>query len=74
MTNWYHANVLRGLRKLLKEETDPARRTFIKTLIEDMEAGNALNERQIRAAKMIGVRNPFFDGDLIGYPEDDFDE
>ncbi len=74
MTNLYHTNVLRGLRKLYKTEVDQARRAFLKTLIEDMEAGNILTEKQIYAAKMIGIRNPAFDGDLIGYPEDDFDK
>lgn len=73
MSNWWLESVLRGLRKLRKAEKDPTKREFIKTLIDNQESGIDLTNRQIYAAKMIGVRNPAYDGDYIGYPEDDFE-
>jgi hypothetical protein len=72
--NIYHHNVLRGLRNLIKIERDKAKRAYLNSLVDDQLAGNDLNEERIAAAKMLGVRNPAFDGDYVGYPDDDFDE
>jgi hypothetical protein len=32
-----------------------------------------LAEEAVTEAKMLGLRNPAFDGDYVGYPNDDFD-
>jgi hypothetical protein len=73
MTNWFLAGVLGGLRKLRQMEKDKATRAYIQALIEDQETGIQQVGQQIYAAKMIGIRSPAFEGDYIGYPEDDFD-
>jgi hypothetical protein len=74
MNNRYGVRVKQGLKVLLRKEKDPKVRSFIQGLLDDLENCVFSYEQQIQAAKMIGVRNPFFDGDEIGYPEDDFDD
>lgn len=70
---WRFKSVLGGLKKLHSMEKDRATRAYIDALIEDQKAGINSVSGEIQAAKMIGVRNPAFDGDYVGYPEDDFD-
>jgi hypothetical protein len=72
MSNQFLKHVLSGLRDLFQMEHSRARKEFIKSLIEDQKSGMDMVDSQIFAAKMIGVRNPAFDGDMIGYPDDDF--
>lgn len=43
-------------------------------LITDMERGIIGIEDAITEAKRIGYRNPAFDGDMVGWLDDDFDE
>ncbi len=74
MTNWRLQAVLRGLRNLRGMEHERAKRAYIDSLIDDQRAGMAFVEQQIEETKMIGVRNPAFDGDRVGYPDDDFDQ
>lgn len=69
--NWYHADVLKGLRHLLKIERDKFKKMFITQIINDMEKGNASAQQQLWAAKMLGLRNPEFDDDYIGRWDDD---
>jgi len=72
MYKWRLENVLSRLRALYRMETDRAKREFIRVTIEDQQMGIRAVEKDIQDAKMIGVRNPSFDGDMIGYPDDDF--
>jgi hypothetical protein len=73
--NHYHKSVMRGLQNLLRMETDKYKKIVILELIEDMKAGNASVQQQLWAAKMLGLRNPDFDGDYIGrWDDDDEDE
>jgi hypothetical protein len=74
MSNRFLKHVLSGLRDMQRMERSRAKREFIDVLIEDQKAGMDMIDSQLFAAKMIGVRNPAFDGDMVGYPEDDFDE
>jgi hypothetical protein len=65
-------NVLVRLRDLRRIERDKAKRAYLDALINDQQDALEHYGDEIREAKMIGVRNPSFDGDYIGYPEDDF--
>ncbi|HEX2907760.1 MAG TPA: hypothetical protein VHO69_12905 [Phototrophicaceae bacterium] len=61
-----------ALRRLLQHEKDAQKRYDIENIIESINRGIYTYEQAIRAAKMIGLRNPSFDGDEVGYPDDDF--
>jgi hypothetical protein len=63
-----------GLRNLLRHEKDAAKRNYIQNIIGDIDRGVMTYEQWIKDAKMIGFRNPSFDDDSIGYPDDDFDD
>ncbi|MBZ0281784.1 MAG: hypothetical protein K8L97_13680 [Anaerolineae bacterium] len=74
MSNWYLDTTLQGLRNFLRMERDSSKRAYLETLIDKLRKGIRHAEEKERDAKMIGVRNPSFDGDMVGYPEDDFDD
>lgn len=72
--NTFQEYAKRVFNRVKREIKDPEVR-------KDMESGlNALNradylyEKWIEDAKMIGVRNPSFDGDFVGWLDDDFDK
>jgi uncharacterized membrane protein len=46
----------------------------IDNLIFHLDEGVTLAEEAVTEAKMLGLRNPAFDGDYVGYPNDDFDD
>jgi hypothetical protein len=70
----YFERALEKLYQMLAEaENDTDRREYIK-LIDNVERGLVEVEDAIREAKNIGVRHPDFDGDMVGWPEDDFDD
>ncbi len=58
------------MRKLHAKTNQEA--AFWQRLITRLEAGIADYEEQLQIAKMIGDRNPEFDGDMVGRPDDDF--
>lgn len=65
--------VLRNLRNLRLIERDRAKRAFIDVMIEDQQLGLGRLEDELREAQMTGARNPEFPGDMVGRPNDDFD-
>jgi hypothetical protein len=73
MRNYWIDNARRSLRKLMDAESDSFKRKFIHDTLDDINRGAFTYEQWILDAKMIGIRNPAFEGDYIGYPEDDFD-
>jgi hypothetical protein len=62
----------RGIIRLVRGKLkDPALKQYLSEAIDDIDTAEFLYGKQIQEAKMIGVRNPAFDGDMVGYPEDD---
>jgi hypothetical protein len=74
VTNIHLVRLRQGLYSLLRNEKDKDKRGYIRGLLDDLRRGVMAAERQMFAAKMIGWRNPAFDGDYVGYPDDDFDD
>lgn len=62
------------LEKLIWEEKDLKKKARMQMILGHMTMGVVTYEEEIELAKMIGVRNPDFDGDLMGRPDDDFDD
>lgn len=60
--------LIRAVRAKLK---DPALKEYLSEAIDDINTAEFLHEKEVQEAKMIGVRNPAFDGDMVGYPDDD---
>jgi hypothetical protein len=59
---------------LRSSEKDGHRRWLLQRTIEDVEDARISADEAIEQAKMIGVRNPAFDGDMVGWLDDDFDD
>lgn len=59
----------RAVKRLLKDQ--PKIQREIDDGLEDMDKADYLYGKLIEDAKMIGVRNPAFDGDYIGWLDDD---
>jgi hypothetical protein len=65
-------NVKDALRFLKKRHpNDQVTQKICDNALEDADAAAYLEYMKQQEAKMIGVRNPAFDGDMVGYPEDD---
>jgi hypothetical protein len=62
------------LRRVRRELKDPHLREDIDDALGDLDRAEFVYGKWIDDAKMIGVRNPAFDGDYVGYPEDDFEQ
>jgi hypothetical protein len=65
---------LARLYYLRNSEKDQHRRWLLQRTIEDVEDAKISADEAIEEAKMIGVRNPAFDGDMVGWLDDDFDD
>jgi hypothetical protein len=74
MTNRYLALALENLKIYLKLEREGYKRLRLLNILSDLELGMISAEEAIEEAKMIGVRNPAYDGDMVGWLDDDFDE
>lgn len=61
----------RAVKRLLKDQ--PKLRREIQDGLDDMDKADFVYEKWIDEAKMIGVRNPSFDGDYVGWLDDDVD-
>jgi len=59
------------LRRMRGYIQDPQMKRDVNDVLNDLRRADFIYEKMIEDAKMIGVRNPAFDGDMIGYPEDD---
>jgi hypothetical protein len=69
----YFGHVKRGLWVLMKN-VKPEFKGLVKRLIDDTEYGIDAHRTEVSEAKNIGVRNPAFSGDMVGWLDDDFDE
>ncbi len=65
---------LDDLRRLLDFETHRYKRWLIARIMRNVEDGTLTFEEALIEAKMIGLRNPAFDGDMVGWLDDDFDD
>jgi hypothetical protein len=72
MSSIYIQLVKTRLRRMIKLETDPVKEKDLVDMLKLLDRHLATEKQWREAAKMIGVRNPAFDGDYIGYPDDDF--
>jgi hypothetical protein len=69
-----YLNVLSSkLYNLRIHEKDKAKKEELWDMAKLLGKGEDLYEEWIQEAKMIGVRNPAFDGDMVGWLDDDFD-
>jgi hypothetical protein len=74
MTNRYLDSALNNLRLYLKKEREGYKRLRLLDILADLELGIISADEAIEEAKMIGVRNPAFEGDMVGWLDDDFDD
>jgi hypothetical protein len=65
---------LENLKTYLKLEREGYKRLRLLNILSDLELGMISAEEAIEEAKMIGVRNPAFDGDMVGWLDDDFED
>lgn len=72
MSNRRLENALSKAQWLLLEVTDPDHRQMLTDLIADIEAGIEIQEQRIDDMRLWSIRNPGFDGDMVGRPDDDF--
>jgi hypothetical protein len=72
--NSYLSYAKRILRRMLQHEKDVQKRQDIQDSLWAIDRGIFTYEQWITDAKMIGLRNPAFDGDFIGWLEDDTDD
>jgi hypothetical protein len=63
----------RALWKRAKEEKDPTKRRDFRYLHQAACDAEEEIEDMIRDAEMMGIRNPAFPDDLVGWLDDDFD-
>lgn len=62
------------LEKLIWEEKDLKKKGRMQMILGHITMGVVTYEEEVEIAKMIGARNPEFPGDLVGRPDDDFDD
>ena len=72
--NRYLTAALSNLRLYLKNEREGYKRLRLLDILSDLELGIISADEAIEEAKMIGVRNPAFDGDMVGWLDDDFED
>ncbi|MBL8165238.1 MAG: hypothetical protein JNJ61_24865 [Anaerolineae bacterium] len=72
--NRYQQRAKAAVRAVMRNLKDrPKLRQELQEGLDDMSRADSLYEQWIQDAKMIGVRNPSFDGDSVGWLDDDFD-
>lgn len=62
------------LRRMRQLETDHKKRDDLDDILDQIDRGIYTYEKWIEEAKMIGVRNPAFDGDYVGWLDDDVED
>jgi len=72
--NLFFARAKAMLRRMRQLETDRKKREDIDDILDQIDRGIYSYEKWIDEAKMIGVRNPSFDGDYIGWLDDDVED
>jgi hypothetical protein len=65
-------NAKTRIRLIKSYLNNPVIKQLCDETIEDIDASMDIEYMKHQEAKMIGVRNPAYDGDMVGYPEDDF--
>jgi hypothetical protein len=73
MSNYYLNYIIGQMRSWLKKTNDPAKKEYIRHLIDMQERGIDIEEKKIKEAWESIVRNPGFLGDMVGRPDDDFE-
>lgn len=74
MANKYLDAALYNLRLYLKREQDGSKRMCLLHILSDLELGMINAHDAIKEAKLLGVRHPSYDGEMVGWLDDDFDE
>ncbi len=64
----------RLFRRVKAEILDKKLKQDMQDGLDSLNSADYLYEKWIDEAKMIGVRNPSFDGDMVGWLDDDFEE
>ncbi len=72
--NLYMVRAKQILRRMSQLEKDPQKKQDLNDALDQIDRGIYSYEQWIQDAKMIGVRNPSFDGDMVGWLDDDFDD
>lgn len=72
MDNQYLLDVLKELKRRYHIERDPHWKQYWRDLAAKQDIGLEVLDEQFRQAKMLGLRNPSFEGDEIGWLDDDF--
>jgi hypothetical protein len=67
-------HALDDLNHLVSLEKDERKRWWMVNIISDIEEGKVRADELVEELKMIHLRNPAFDGDMVGWLDDDFDE
>lgn len=67
----YIKGVIRDIRKVRDEQLDGRTRNRMNWWIGNLETGIDAYEDEVEEGKQLGLRNPDFDGDWIGRPDDD---
>ena len=63
---------LLALKRRFKEDRDVC--SFIDGLLDDLQKTTWSYEKWLDEAKMMAIRNPAFEGDFVGWLDDDFDD
>lgn len=71
---WSLQQVLKELRHISKHAGEEEVRERAATAAGRLQRDIELLEEELAEAKMIGARGPAFDGDFVGWLDDDFDE
>jgi len=72
--NVFQQYAKRVFRRIKREIKDPELRRDMENGLEALDKADYVYEKWIDEAKMIGVRNPSFDGDYIGWLDDDVED
>lgn len=74
MRNRYMRRVASSVRRVAQHLKERAVKDELYDALVDLKLADKTYERWIKEARMTGLRNPSFDGDEVGYPDDDFDD
>lgn len=74
MANWRYESAKSQAYDILSYTKDKHLQKLARGIIDDINAGQYIDERRINDLKMWALRNPGFDGDEVGRPDDDFDD
>jgi hypothetical protein len=64
----------RVLRRMRQAEKDPQKKQDFSDVLRAIDKGIYSYEEWLQEAKMLAIRNPAFDGDMVGWLDDDLDD